>query len=128
MPEGMPTYYYGRKWDAPFTDDAIEMDRAFVEMMLATDSEATKCSFCQEKMTLDDDLFLTPYNVGHLECHIRPAMGDVQHLEGRCICSRGTGGAETLDSDHYDTYRESAKATLQWLINHNRGRFHDSDS
>lgn len=119
-----PTYYLGRKWNAPVTDDAVLMDKEMVAKLLPH-----PCNFCTEDMTVDDDLMWTPGIQAHLECEMRAILGDVQHLEGRCTCNppfgRGPGNEITLDSDHYDTYREGAKAALQWLIDHGRGRFHD---
>lgn len=115
-----PTYYYGRKWDAPLTDDAILMAEELVAALFPQ-----PCSCCQEPVTAEDDIILTPGMCTHLECNVRSILGDVQHLEGRCMCSRGTGNEITYDSDNYETYRDSAKAALQWLIDHHRGRFHD---
>lgn len=113
--DDFPTYYWGRHWDAPMADDAVKMSEELVAALLPQ-----QCTLCQEAMTVDDDLLFTPGMCAHLECHLRIGMGDVAHLEGRCICS----GGQPRDTDHYDTYRESAKATLQWLLDNNRGRFH----
>lgn len=113
--EPLPIYYRGRLWDAPMTDGALPMTDELANALLPQ-----PCALCQEAMLPTDDLLFTPGTCAHLECHIRIGMGDVAHLEGRCICS----GGEPLESDHYDTYRESAKATVQWLIDNNRGRFH----
>ncbi len=124
FPEALPIYYYGRKWDAPLYDDAHLVSEEFAQAMFGGGVPAATCSFCGEQMTLDDDLLIQPYAIGHLECHLRSALGDVQHLENRCLCARGSGNEIVYDSDKYDTYRESAKATLQWLLDHNRGRFH----
>lgn len=115
-----PTYYYGRKWDAPVTDDAILMDEALVNALFPQ-----PCDFCKEPVTAEDDIMLTPGICAHTECELRAILGDVQHLEGRCLCSRGSGNEVTYESDHYETYREGAKAALQWLIDHKRGRFHE---
>ena len=93
------TVYQGRKWDAPMTDDAVE------GVVTGT------CSLCQEQITPDDNAIATTYMRTHLEW-------DVRHLEGRCSCAGGSDAAEA------ETYRESARATLDWLITHNRGRFH----
>lgn len=117
--ERWPTYYWGRKWDAPVTDDAILMDEALVDGLLPH-----PCDLCREAMTKEDNILLTPGMSTHLECNIRSALGDVQHLEGRCICSRP--GDPIVHEDEKDqTYRESAKAAVQWLIDNKRGRFHD---
>lgn len=103
------TIYQGRKWDAPMTDDAVEG-------VITGD-----CTLCREPITPEDNAIRTPWMNTHLECNVRSGLGDVQHLEGRCICA---GKPVYLPSDDYATYRESAKATLAWLIAHNRGRFH----
>lgn len=97
------------------TDRAIEMSEELVDALLPQ-----LCVLCNEPMTRDDDLLFTPGMCTHLECRLRIGLGDVAHLEGRCICS----GAEARDTDDYETYRESAKATLQWLLDHDKGRFH----
>jgi hypothetical protein len=106
------TYYQGRKWDAPMTDDAIERDLS-----------GHTCVMCQESITADDNAIMNT-QPWHLECSIRSGLGDVQHLERRCLCFRGTGNEITHESDHHETYRESAKAALQWVLDHNQGRFH----
>lgn len=115
----LPTYYHGRKWDAPMTDDAIEMSDELAVALL----DGSQCGLCGEPMLFEDDVFLTPYAVSHLECNVRAGMGDVQHLEGRCgVCSDTE--SKPIPSDEYGSYRESAKATVQWLIENQRGRFH----
>lgn len=121
--EAWRTYYWGRKWDAPMTDDSRELPTDVAEAMF-NGEVVTRCPFCVEPLGIEDDIFITPSIRSHLECNIRSAMGDVQHLEGRCLCSRGRGNEVTYDSDHYETYREGSKAALQWLIDHRRGRFH----
>lgn len=121
MTEDLPTYWHGRKWDAPMTDDAIEMPEELAEVLLAGSSV---CDFCKEPLLATDDVFLTPWNSSHLECNVRSGLGDIQHLEKRCLCFLGSGNEVTHESDHFDSYRESAKATIQWLIDHNQGRFH----
>lgn len=104
------TYYQGRRWDAPFTDDALPLPGI-----------AGDCQLCGEAIGPEDDAVWMPYTLGHLECHLRSALGSVQHLEGRCSCG---GEAINLPSDEYATYREGARATMLWLIENNRGRFH----
>jgi hypothetical protein len=120
--EELPTYYYGRKWDAPLTDDAIEANPEFLKALL--DARESICDLCREPMTADQNLLLTPYMVGHTECHVRSGVGDVQHLEKRCLCYRGSGNEIVKDSDNV-SYRESALAAVVWLIDHRQGRFHD---
>lgn len=110
------TYYWGRKWDAPLTDEAELMPREWV---------GGTCQLCNEPITTEDNVLYMPFTRGHLECVIRSGMGDVQHLEGRCLCFRGSGNEIVKDSDHYPTYRESSRATIQWLLDNHRGRFHD---
>lgn len=114
----MATYYHGRLWDAPLTDDALPASDKFLATFLGK-----PCDWCKESMNVDDDLLFLPYMATHLECNIRSVVGDVQHLEGRCLCFRGTGNEITYETDEYPTYREGAKAALQWLIANNRGRF-----
>lgn len=109
--EPWPTVIYqGRKWDAPFTDDAVE-------------GEITGfCDWCQEEIHSEDDAVQLPHMTMHLECHLRMALGDVNHLEGRCICS---GGDPSQAHDETSlTLRQEAQASLQWLVDNYRGRFH----
>lgn len=115
----LPVYYRGRLWDAPFTDGALPMPDELAESLLPA-----PCIWCDEPMAADDDILLLPAITAHLECHIRSFLGDIQHLEERCLCFRGAGNEEVRETDHYDTYRESAKASVQWLLDHNQGRFH----
>lgn len=106
------TLYQGRLWDAPFTDDAIQA--------AICDND---CILCQEPIGVHDDAVATTFIIAHLECHLRSALGDVQHLEGRCVCPGGSG--ERRPEDEYPTYREEAKATVAWLLERNRGRFRE---
>jgi len=107
-----PMRYQGRLWDAPAFDDAVQQD--LTEHV---------CIMCTGEIEPDDNACLTP--VGqyfHLECWLRPVMGSIAHLEGRCSCFGGT-------DDHFEgeqlPYRDDARATLQWLIDHQKGRFAD---
>lgn len=111
--------YHGRLWDAPLTDDAVLMDDEMLSAMCRLN-----CMLCDEPMTPQDDLLWLPYILAHLECHLRSSMGDVQHLEKRCLCFRGKGEEIDLESDRHDSYRESARATVEWLVSHRQGRFH----
>lgn len=106
-----PMKYQGRLWDAPAFDDAE------YEILVGHG-----CTMCDEPIEVEDDACLTP--VGqyfHLECWLRPIMGSVNHLEGKCICNGGATEAEEYPAD--ETYRRSAQRTLRWLVDHNRGRF-----
>jgi len=122
--EPWPTYYWGRKWDAPMTDDAVLMPEELAEAMF-NGEVVQNCGMCHERMCIEDDLFLTPSMSTHLECQLRIGLGDVQHLEKRCLCFLGYGNEITYETDHYETYREGAQAALQWVLNHHQGRFHD---
>lgn len=119
-----PSYYWGRKWDAPFTDDSILMAADKADALF--DGEVyVPCILCEEKLVIDDNIFVNPAGQSsHVECWIRSMLGDVQHLEGRCMCSRGRGNEIVVPEDEYDTYRESSVAAVMWLILHGRGRFH----
>jgi hypothetical protein len=106
-----PMRYQGQLWDAPAFDDAVEEDLA-----------GHTCTMCQDIIDTDENACLTP--VGqyfHLECWLRPIMGSVLHLEGRCTCNGGATEEEEYPAD--ESYRESARRSLQWLIDNNRGRF-----
>lgn len=111
----LPTYYYGRKWDAPLADNAIPLSGALLALITTA-----ACDFCQEAFAEDDDILIQPFSKGHLECYLRSGMGSVAHLEEHCSCCGGTDKPFNPD----ETYRQSAKATLAWLIENNRGRFH----
>lgn len=111
FPDLPPTIYQGRKWDAPMTDDAIK-------------GEVTgDCDMCREPILPEDDALQLPLMRAHLECHVRSGLGDVAHLEGRCFCYTGVP-----DTDEYDSYRDSSRAAIAWLVEHRRGRFHPEDT
>jgi hypothetical protein len=82
-----------------------------------------RCELCNEKFEPTDDIVMLSHVTSHLECHLRMALGDVAHLEGRCLCSRGRGNEIVHAGDVYESWRDSAKAALQWLVDHGRGRF-----
>lgn len=127
-PERLPTYFSGRRWDAPMMDDSVEIDAAFLEKVLAT-NHLDGCAFCGEPLVFGENIFMTATTVSHTECNIRAGMGDVAHLEGRCSCPIGPNG--TLVADRHtpeeleQTYRQESLAVVDWLIAHHRGRFHD---
>ena len=104
-------HYQGRKWDAPLTDDAAEVNLA-----------GLTCTMCEEPITADDNAILITWanQPMHLECYLRPVFGGIAHLEGRCSCPGGPGEQD----DPELTAREDARATLDWIIAHRRGRFH----
>lgn len=104
-------HYQGRKWDAPMTDGAVEV----------TYMTGKTCIGCEEKITAEDNAILNTWanQPHHLECYLRPGLGDVAHLEERCMCFGGEG------HDDEGTYREQNQRALQWVIDHRQGRFHD---
>lgn len=97
--------YQGRLWDAPMTDDLPKL------LGLA----GAEC-ICGETIHADDDAVALG-SVFHLECLMRSTMGDIAHLEQRCSCFGGDGAHDT------GTYREQAKRSLQWMIDHGIGRW-----
>jgi len=99
------TLYQGRLWDAPMTDDA---ERA--------DLTGRDCGMCQEPVVEGDDALLMG-GLFHTECLLRSSLGDVPHLEGRCLCFGGG------DHDTDGTYRDGARRTVDWLVAHRRGRW-----
>jgi hypothetical protein len=112
-------YYHGRRWDAPFMDDAKELEHLVVS--------GAHCQLCDEPMLdLQDDVVLFPHLTAHLECYLRMGTGSVAHLEGRCLCYQGiyAGADEDIDSER--TYREGARATMAWLLEHGRGQFQEA--
>jgi hypothetical protein len=109
-------YYHGRRWDAPFMDGARELEHLVVSGAL--------CEVCTEPMIDSvDDVLLFPYLTCHLECYLRLTMGSVAHLENRCACFQGIYGGGDEDLDPIRSYREGAKATMEWLTRNDRGRF-----
>lgn len=115
MPRPETPRYQGRLWDAPATDNAVLDPEYFV---------GHECTFCEEPIAPGDDALWMPHIMGHTECLIRSWLGDVQHLERRCLCFRGQGNEITYDSDHHLNYREGAMVALHWLLDHKQGRFH----
>lgn len=104
--------YFGRRWDAPAFDDAIEIPTPVGQL----------CLWCGEPIEAGDNgsTMGSPTGVQpvHLECFLRSLLGDVPHLEGRCLCSGG--------GDHDERpYHEGSRAALEWLLSHRRGRFVD---
>lgn len=102
------TYYQGRLWDAPFVDSAMPADLT-----------GGTCDWCDEEITPEDDAVRLPHIQGHLECHLRFALGDVAHLERRCSCFTSTPDEEIYPQ----SLREEARATLRWLLEHHQGRY-----
>lgn len=100
--------YHGRLWDAPMTDGMPQID-----MLGAT------CSLCQEMIDEHDDAIRLMSDF-HLACLLRSTMGDVNHLEGQCRCY---GFRTPPDNRVEGTYREEAQRTLDWLIDHGKGRW-----
>ena len=104
------TRYYGRLWDSPMTDDSLPV----------TDLPEGFCALCQEGFAEGDDILLLPHLRTHLECLLRSTLGDVDHLEGRCVCVPGGDHSEATDET---SWRDQGRATVTWLIEHGRGRF-----
>lgn len=106
------TLYFGRLWDAPAFDDATEIPTPTGE----------DCGWCDEPIGPDDSGTMMSFPDGlrpaHIECWLRSALGDVYHLRGECSCSGGDGHDER-------PYREASRASVQWMIEHRRGRFVD---
>lgn len=116
--EEVRVYYLGKKWDAPITDGAIEVDDRLASAFL---QGTIPCDLCQEMLVEGENILIMPNMGGHTECIIRSMMGDVAHLEGRCSCP---GSSDTpLPGEDAQTYRESSLAAVQWLVDHGRGRF-----
>ena len=104
-------YYFGRLWDATMTDGAIKTN----------EPPSQPCMLCQMEYQLDEDIIIMPFMHAHVECHLRVSLGDVAHLEARCSCFNN--GEEHGEDDKPESFRDSARATLQWLIDHQIGRF-----
>jgi hypothetical protein len=101
----MHVRYQGRLWDAPATDGAQLMNLV-----------GSQCGACRELIDEDDDAVLMG-SVFHTECWLRSGLGDVAHLEERCLCFGGG------DHDDEGTYREQSKRALDWVVAHGRGRW-----
>lgn len=113
-------FYHGKLWDAPMTDLAEKMSDRLAKSVLTGN---VPCDLCAEPLLYEQNILLLPYIGGHLECQIRSVMGNVQHLEGRCICNNGKDNP--LPGEEEQSYREESLAAVEWLIKHGRGRFHD---
>ncbi len=111
--------YFGRKWDAAMFDDGI---------WVKVDVEpGQNCPFCYESIEPDGDIGLIVLAVlrmsapedhpcaelvpVHMECHVRSVMGNVEHLEGRCLCGGGDGH---WPSPMPSPYRDEARAVIEW--------------
>lgn len=117
-PDGLPGFplrpneYFGRKWNAPAFDNAIE-----VEVPLGG-----LCLFCSDLIDSDDSglmvdaiLATGPHRAPvHIECHLRSILGPLAHLEQRCVCF---GGVE-----HDPPTRANAQAVMAWIINQQTDR------
>jgi hypothetical protein len=125
--EKIETFYHGKKWDAPFMDDAFLMPDQMWRFLLSDDTGFVvnkTCAFCGEELVFEDNAFMAPsFRQSHTECYIRSGMGDVAHLEGRCICS---GEDRRTTEETNQTFREEALATVQWMLDHGRGRWLDT--
>lgn len=97
--------WYGRKWDAPMTDDAAWADL-----------RGLTCGMCRELVIEGDDAVQLG-SIFHTECLLRSTLGDVPHLEGRCRCFGGG------DHDTEGSYRDGARRSLAWLVEHRQGRW-----
>ena len=71
---------------------------------------------CGEEIAAGDNAIRLG-SVFHVECIIRSTMGDVAHLEGRCLCFGGG------DHDEEGTYRQQAQRALDWMVANGRGRW-----
>lgn len=103
------SFYQGRRWDAPMADDAV-----------LADLTGQTCGMCQEPVVEGDDAMALG-STFHTECLIRSTLGDVAHLEGRCLCFGGR------DHDEEGTYREQSRRAMAWIIEHRRGRWREDD-
>lgn len=100
--------YQGRLWDAPATDDATKADLT-----------GRHCTACGEEIAASDDA-VRMGSYFHTECWIRSGLGDVMHLERRCLCFGGT------EHDDEGTYREQSQRALDWVVENRAGRWADA--
>lgn len=108
------TIFFGARWDAPIIDLATQIVTPVGE----------RCLFCSELIEpgdrgvlrlcagVVDGKTVTDTGPAHMECDLRSMMGNVDHLEGRCICNENavSGGPAT-------TFREEAREVLVWFEN-----------
>lgn len=109
----MAMTFFGRKWDSPALDDAVEVPVPFGEL----------CYQCDEPIEAGDSGVITVVGekvrnkiVGrirpvHKECWLREGLGSVAHLEGQCVCH----GGEAPDTRSDLTPRQDALRTLEWI-------------
>lgn len=107
-------------------DDSMRMSPNFWMAMTRPETgevEHQNCDLCGELLQGDENVFLTTTMQSHTECRILAAMGDVAHLEGRCVCGDRDGYYTT--EELAQTYREESLACVEWLVKHGRGRWAD---
>lgn len=111
-----PRNYFGRKWDAPAFEGAVEVPVPV----------GRECMLCHEQVTDGDSGTLewviessenASYRPVHIECFLRMMLGSPAHLTGECSC---TTGAHHDDDDR--PWREQARETMQILIQERGGR------
>ena len=99
--------WFGRPSGAPYEADCPQVAAPV----------GAPCDWCDEPITADVDGVLLPafgdpggaaHAVFHYECHLRMAIGGVNHLRGRCICC---GGNDPPDPP-YLTKRQGALLAL----------------
>lgn len=125
-----PHYWHGRKWNAPMSDTASPMDEEYAHQLL---DGSKNCPLCREPMRYGENIYQSPYRqIFHTECLIRSVLGNVKHLEGRCVCADGLAGTfadhpegASLPGEDEQSYREESLAAIEWLIEHHRGGFQE---
>lgn len=105
-------YYFGRWWDAPAFDDAIERPTPVGET----------CPLCTEPIEPTDSGTWQPMTsaIGqpvHIECWLRQGLGSPAHVERRCSC---TGVPEPEDDR---TWREQGREVIRLI---GRGHYLDA--
>lgn len=77
-----------------------------------------RCAHCADPIEADDDGVLMPAlglrhgsYAYHADCHIRRAVGGLNHLRGKCTCC---GGTEPPDPPELGR-REAARLAVEWF-------------
>lgn len=108
-------YYFGRWWDAPAFDDAIEAPVPVGE----------PCGLCPEPIAEGDSGTWQVFGLSgglagrpvHIECWIRQGLGSPAHVQHRCSC---TGAEEPVDER---TWREQGREVIRLI---GRGAYLDA--
>jgi len=107
-------YYFGKWWDAPAFDDAVEKDRPVGEVCgLCEESIEEADSGTWQTFILDtgqeDPKYVYEERPEHIECWLRSGLGSPAHLRRECACY---GHEEPADDR---SYREQGREVIRMI-------------